>query len=170
MANLNAFSGYLVWYKIIQTNPLFWYSIYMVILQERSFRSFQCLSSFSFGKLTLPILLRTIRKGSIKYHVGQRVKGDLEIKKMFIKCNKNAFSSNLKIDKLILNTNSTVFHLFYLFFSQNTTNCSMMLKLDWNYWFVSMYVSEKLLKLLNSTQWIVGLGFLYLQNIFLHGI
>lgn len=99
------------------------------------------------------------------------MKGDLEIKKMFIKCNKNAFSSNLKIDKLILNTNNTVFHLFYLFFflPQNTTSCSMMLKLDWNYWFVSMYVSEKLVKLLNLTQLIAGLGFLYPQNIFLYG-
>lgn len=80
------------------------------------------------GELTLPTLLRTIRKEFIRYHVGQRVKGDLEIKKMFIKCNKNAFSSNLKIDRLILNTNSTVVHIFYLFF-QNTTNCSMMIKL-----------------------------------------
>lgn len=32
-----------------------------------------------------------------------------------------------------------------------------------------MYVSEKLVKLLNSTQLIAGLGFLYPQNILLHG-
>lgn len=45
----------------------------------------------------------------------------------------------------------------------------MTLKLDWNYWFVSMYVSEKLVKLLNSAQLIAGLGFLYPQNILFHG-
>lgn len=73
-----------------------------------------------YGELTFSILLlRTIRKGSIKYCVGQRVQGGLKIKKIFIKCNKNALSSNLKIDRLadfILNTNSTVFNLFYLLF------------------------------------------------------
>lgn len=86
----------------------------MEILLERSFHSFQCLKPYLESQH--PILLRTIRKRSIKYHVGQRVQDGLKIKKMFIKCNKTTFSSNLKIDRLILNTNSTVFHLFYLFF------------------------------------------------------
>lgn len=54
----------------------------------------------------------------MKYCAGQRVQSGFEIKKMFIQCKKNAFSSNLKIDRLAdftLNTNSSVSHFFYLF-------------------------------------------------------
>lgn len=100
----------------------------MEILLERSFRSFQCLKPYLESQH--PILLRTIRKRSIKYHVGQRVQDGLKIKKMFMKCNKTTFSSNLKIDKTYLKHKQYSFPSFLPFFFQNTTNCSMTLKLD----------------------------------------